>query len=128
MRGKGLEVKRDAKTRARIELKGGLRVTGMETDESGKAIVGARIRNKFHNDIREARTNDQGVYHLVGCEPRMARIVVSAKGRATDMQEVRVDPDMAPVDFSMKPGGKIRIRSEERRVGKECRSRWSPYH
>ena len=22
----------------------------------------------------------------------------------------------------------LRIRSEERRVGKECRSRWSPYH
>ena len=27
-------------------------------------------------------------------------------------------------------GGKAKIvfRSEERRVGKECRSRWSPYH
>ena len=24
--------------------------------------------------------------------------------------------------------GKKRSRSEERRVGKECRSRWSPYH
>ena len=24
--------------------------------------------------------------------------------------------------------GIIYIRSEERRVGKECRSRWSPYH
>ena len=23
---------------------------------------------------------------------------------------------------------KLIIRSEERRVGKECRSRWSPYH
>ena len=23
---------------------------------------------------------------------------------------------------------KIVLRSEERRVGKECRSRWSPYH
>src|SRR5256885_15264029 len=23
---------------------------------------------------------------------------------------------------------KFRLRSEERRVGKECRSRWSPYH
>ena len=23
---------------------------------------------------------------------------------------------------------KTNIRSEERRVGKECRSRWSPYH
>ena len=32
----------------------------------------------------------------------------------------------------MLSGGKIAvvvyIRSEERRVGKECRSRWSPYH
>ena len=24
--------------------------------------------------------------------------------------------------------GTIKARSEERRVGKECRSRWSPYH
>ena len=26
------------------------------------------------------------------------------------------------------PVDKISYRSEERRVGKECRSRWSPYH
>ena len=26
------------------------------------------------------------------------------------------------------PFGRQNIRSEERRVGKECRSRWSPYH
>src|SRR3712207_1134888 len=26
------------------------------------------------------------------------------------------------------PPGSIGSRSEERRVGKECRSRWSPYH
>ena len=25
-------------------------------------------------------------------------------------------------------GGRLECRSEERRVGKECRSRWSPYH
>ena len=25
-------------------------------------------------------------------------------------------------------GDRVKIRSEERRVGKECRSRWSPYH
>ncbi len=29
------------------------------------------------------------------------------------------------VDFVLKPSVR---RSEERRVGKECRSRWSPYH
>src|SRR5258707_15167459 len=26
------------------------------------------------------------------------------------------------------PRGMVQARSEERRVGKECRSRWSPYH
>src|SRR5256885_17105312 len=26
------------------------------------------------------------------------------------------------------PPGIVHLRSEERRVGKECRSRWSPYH
>ena len=26
------------------------------------------------------------------------------------------------------PVGGYSVRSEERRVGKECRSRWSPYH
>ena len=30
------------------------------------------------------------------------------------------------IDFSGRPG--LQMRSEERRVGKECRSRWSPYH
>src|SRR5260370_35356323 len=28
----------------------------------------------------------------------------------------------------MQPGFPVIGRSEERRVGKECRSRWSPYH
>src|SRR5256885_13346711 len=30
---------------------------------------------------------------------------------------------VAALDFALREG-----RSEERRVGKECRSRWSPYH
>ena len=31
-------------------------------------------------------------------------------------------------NFIVNPTGSIRSRSEERRVGKECRSLWSPYH
>ena len=31
-----------------------------------------------------------------------------------------------PPDFEVR--GELLMRSEERRVGKECRSRWSPYH
>nr|WP_219335446.1 hypothetical protein [Enterococcus faecium] len=47
------------------------------------------------------------------------------------VQPVPVQADETPVQF----GARINtaafiteIRSEERRVGKECRSRWSPYH
>ena len=32
------------------------------------------------------------------------------------------------VDLAIVVGGDGSLRSEERRVGRECRSRWSPYH
>src|SRR2546425_8808837 len=32
------------------------------------------------------------------------------------------------IDVVRRPTGGRAVRSEERRVGKECRSRWSPYH
>src|ERR1035438_9106755 len=32
------------------------------------------------------------------------------------------------VSFHRNSSSSVLIRSEERRVGKECRSRWSPYH
>src|SRR5437764_6021453 len=35
-------------------------------------------------------------------------------------------PDRERAPRARSPGR--RLRSEERRVGKECRSRWSPYH
>ena len=37
---------------------------------------------------------------------------------------------LSNVSFSVEEGEYVAImgRSEERRVGKECRSRWSPYH
>jgi beta-lactamase regulating signal transducer with metallopeptidase domain len=94
----------------RIVLNRGLTVTGKVTDESGAPIVGALIRTKFLNDIREAKTGDDGTYRLSGCEPRMASIVVSAKGRALDKQVVRIDLEMEPVNFKMQPGGTVRIQ------------------
>ena len=37
-------------------------------------------------------------------------------------------PDIVTKDAMIRPGNVSKSRSEERRVGKECRSRWSPYH
>ena len=50
-----------------------------------------------------------------------ANIVLSERGFFTGGKIGKV--------FYLKKGKKIAmVRSEERRVGKECRSRWSPYH
>jgi beta-lactamase regulating signal transducer with metallopeptidase domain/uncharacterized GH25 family protein len=98
------------KPAAKIEMRHGITFTGKVTDETGKPISGALVRTKFLNDTREAKTDENGEYKLVGCDPKMARVVVSAKGRAIDMKEVSVEPNMEPVNFEMKPGGKIRIQ------------------
>ena len=43
-----------------------------------------------------------------------------------------LDAFITSVTNAMKAGDKVSLvgfgRSKERRVGKECRSRWSPYH
>ena len=38
--------------------------------------------------------------------------------------------ELEPLDYNLyvKDNHELQLRSEERRVGKECRSRWSPYH
>ena len=51
-------------------------------------------------------------------------------GGVGDEQDVAVDVDGRP-DGPEEEGedvARLLGRSEERRVGKECRSRWSPYH
>src|SRR3712207_6905025 len=58
-------------------------------------------------------------------EGPLARAVVPHHGQAAgaDVESVLLlERDPAPA------GRERRGRSEERRVGKECRSRWSPYH
>ena len=37
-------------------------------------------------------------------------------------------PATAELNRYARQGHRLSHRSEERRVGKECRSRWSPYH
>ena len=54
---------------------------------------------------------------VAGQEKRLARVMSSSMS------------DVAPYYiFNATDGNGFVIRSEERRVGKECRSRWSPYH
>src|SRR3712207_9450177 len=45
-----------------------------------------------------------------------------------DKEAIKADEIEIVVQVNGKVKSKIMVRSEERRVGKECRSRWSPYH
>ena len=53
---------------------------------------------------------------------REARQIVDHKHVLVNGKSVNIP------SYLVKAGDVIEIRSEERRVGKECRSRWSPYH
>ena len=57
---------------------------------------------------------------------------VSFLGYLDDPWSEITDKDLAVFPSSMETFGLVYVRSEERRVGKEClrlcRSRWSPYH
>jgi hypothetical protein len=104
------EIQSGAAPTAQIVLPSGIVVTGTVTAESGEPIPGALVRSKRYNQVREAMTGADGQYRLLGCPPAVSRIVVSAPGMATDMKELTPSPDMGPVDFTMQPGGHLRIR------------------
>ena len=60
------------------------------------------------------------------------QFVVDLKSAAGEMAHWRPDLIITDVMVGEESGldllEQVRKRSEERRVGKECRSRWSPYH
>src|SRR5258708_21534735 len=59
--------------------------------------------------------------HSAGCDGEAAALLAFEKSRVRFLELGR-----AGANAIFKLG--IEPRSEERRVGKECRSRWSPYH
>ena len=54
---------------------------------------------------------------------------VTAQRRVQGRRRVKTDAiDLEAITELVLAGRGVPVRSEERRVGKECRSRWSPYH
>ena len=74
---------------------------------------------------------DEGTHPVVEATPRALEIVAALDGGARLADVVQAAAQR--LKLSESETARLRrealaVRSEERRVGKECRSRWSPYH
>ena len=92
----------------------------------GKVIKGSiKLNDNVEMKIDVNRRNDVRAYHSAThlLHESLRRVL----GTHVTQKGSLVEPDRLRFDFShMKPISNE--RSEERRVGKECRSRWSPSH
>ena len=62
------------------------------------------------------------------CSAPLNRALEEAAGRLRIPLQYAVTPGVMGTDADKLNQTGAGLRSEERRVGKECRSRWSPYH
>src|SRR2546425_6382982 len=88
------------------------RFVGRIVDPQDAAVPGASVNvtNAGTNIVQTAVTDGSGNFVITPVEAGVYTLSVAASGFATTTSS------------------NIEVRSEERRVGKECRSRWSPYH
>ena len=101
-------------------------------------VVALLVRLKLGRPVlfRQQRPGLNGEIFTL-CKFRTMRDAVDREGKTLPDAE-RLTPfgrklrstslDELPELFSVLSGEMSLTRSEERRVGKECRSRWSPYH
>ena len=111
------------------------------TDLSGAPVVAARLTEveavERRTAIGKGRATIHTVEHLLAAVAahEIDDLTVELSGPEPPILDGSVQPyfdalrQAAPVDVGGQPTVlTVQARSEERRVGKECRSRWSPYH
>src|SRR5256885_5548686 len=86
-----------------------------------------RLQGDWSSDVCSSDLCDSPVgfaADVLGSVPALAEPIGWAENKATPFSRMPRRPMRSMKVSNSAP----RIRSEERRVGKECRSRWSPYH
>src|SRR3989454_6743038 len=103
------------------------RISGVVRGAGGIAMSGAAVRATNQRTSATSRTTTaaDGSYTVADLAPGSYIGSASLPGLRTVSKNVQVAAGATvSLDLVVQPI----TRSEERRVGKECRSRWSPYH
>jgi len=95
------------------------------------AAVNIKVLEKAGLVKVENKKGERGSQKL--CSAQYSEVVISFPSTTEKIDQTDVIEVEMPVGLYTKfkinpPCGLCSSRSEERRVGKECRSRWSPYH
>ena len=105
----------------------------VEKAEKAAAEYGAKGAKVYANYKELLEKEQLDVVHVLTPNVSHSEISIAAMQSGCDVmceKPMAINEAEAKkmVDCAKKTGKKLTIRSEERRVGKECRSRWSPYH
>src|SRR5256885_8720056 len=84
-----------------------------------------RLQGDWSSDVCSSDLGSAVVNHLVEDRPR---IVWPSRRRALRRRSGERHELRSGLRQRLHRRSRVVARSEERRVGKECRSRWSPYH
>ena len=97
--------------------------------EDPKGRIKERMEESMSDVLNVSEIFGKNVFNDAVMKDRLPKNVYK-KLKKTVEDGAELDPSIADVvahamkDWAIERGA----RSEERRVGKECRSRWSPYH
>src|ERR1035441_10582315 len=125
-RGKVLIVDDDSAIRR--ALHNTLHGMGFEVDDASSGEAALDLVSAAEYDVVLMDINMPGIGGIRACReirrslPRLGILMLTVRDREEDKARAL---DAGADDYITKP---FNIRSDERRVGKECRSRWSPYH
>src|SRR3989441_558375 len=101
-------------------LEGGATHLGVATDH---------VVESFRNQLWPGYKTGEGMDPLLYAQFQPLEDALEALGVVVwPMVEFEADDALAAAAAMASADARVEQRSEERRVGKECRSRWSPYH
>ena len=102
------------------------RLTGVVRDQAGSAagVVREMPASVGHVVHEQAAKAEQAARE----QAEKAEQARARAARKAEREQARQAHDQARERYQGQTKAELSDRSEERRVGKECRSRWSPYH